>query len=61
MGWFQFICKKHEWNSHSKREKKSEEYVQNIMGDGYNPTGITKEFVVEILICKNCGKIKKLK
>lgn len=54
--WF---CK-HKWKSHFKRDMRSKTYVENLMGDGYNDTGITKEYTREVLMCEYCGKIKTI-
>lgn len=58
---FKKLFCRHKWKTHSKDRKYIQTYVRNIIGDGYNPTDVTKEFTVEILICEHCGKIKKLK
>jgi hypothetical protein len=51
---------KHKWKTHYKREMHGKTFVMNLAGDGYNDTGITKDYTVEVLICENCGKIKKI-
>lgn len=50
----------HKWKSHHKQVITGETFMLNILGDGYNKTGVTKEFTREVLICEICGKIKKI-
>lgn len=49
----------HKWETHSKESKEEEIYKKNNLGD-YKPTGVIKQFTREVLICKNCGKIKTI-
>ena len=56
---FNFLCK-HRWKSHLKKQITTRTFVANILGDGYNPTDITKDITREVLICEKCGKIKKI-
>lgn len=48
--WF---CK-HNWQSHEKADKVVTYYRGNVKIPG------TKEFTREVLICKECGKIKTI-
>lgn len=57
---FEKLFCKHKWKTHYKREVSSTTHIKNLMGDGYNNTGITKDFTREVLICETCGKIKKI-
>lgn len=54
------LCK-HKWVSHSKKEKSEKTFVRNIIGDSFNPTDIVREYIIEVLICEKCGKIKIIK
>lgn len=56
----QLFCK-HKWVDLSKTVKEETIYVKNIVGDGYNNTGITEEKTTHIIVCEKCGKIKTLK
>ncbi len=56
----QLFCK-HKWQTRTKFTKTYKIFVQNIIGDGYNPTDIKRDITIEILVCEKCGKIKKLK
>ncbi len=56
----QLFCK-HKWLSHQKDIKNERIYCKNIIGDGYNPTGVVKQFAIEVFICEKCGKIKIIK
>jgi hypothetical protein len=47
--------------SHSKKEKSEKTFVRNIIGDSFNPTDIVREYIIEVLICEKCGKIKIIK
>lgn len=40
----------HKWKSHSKQERQL--LVDNV---------VIRDYILEILICENCGKIKKIK
>ncbi len=56
----QLFCK-HKWSVMVEKQKSNRIFVQNIIGDGYNPTDVIKETTIRIMCCDKCGKIKTLK
>lgn len=64
MGLFDKLLCKHKWKSHSKKVYKWDEtqVVQGTEHWRYPKTEIQEiEETVEVLICENCGKVKKIK
>lgn len=49
----------HKWYTHKSGEKKEQSYFPDKNGE-YKPSGVIRQFNIDVLICKECGKIKKI-
>lgn len=52
---FEKLFCKHKWKSHVKQP------VHQVKRDSYGEIILNHEYIDEVLICENCGKIEKIR